>query len=205
MSSDPDRPLHIKIIVSITSVFVVLAGLVAVLLESRRGIGPAGIMGILIAGLVAGLIASATVVKATGSIAGGVVQVLTGAGNISPAPSFSYQEALVMQGKPDAAVESFRDHLLQHPADQEARLALATLLAGAANNSAEAEREFLAVRTGRMTNAQEFRASQALIDLYAATEQRGKYMAELARFAERYRGTPAGDGAKRALAELKKA
>ena len=42
MSSDPDRPIHIKVMVSITSVFVVLAALVAFYLESREGIGPAG-------------------------------------------------------------------------------------------------------------------------------------------------------------------
>ena len=185
-------------------IFMVLAGAVGGFLMARDRIGLGGFVGVIAAGAALGALVGWVVVLLSGAAAGGVVQMLTGAGNLTPAPSFSYQEALVMQGKPAQAVESFRDHLGQHPTDQEARLALAALLAGAANNLAEAEREFLAVRAGKMTDRQEFRASQALIDLYAATGQRGKYMAELARFAERFRGTAPGDGAKRALGELKK-
>jgi hypothetical protein len=122
---------------------------------------------------------------------------------LPPAPSFSYQEALIMQGKYGEATDSFRDHLLQHPSDLEARLALAALLAGPATNPAEAEREFLAVRSGGATARQDLIATEGLIALYASTGQRGRHMAELARFAERFRGTPAGEGAKRALGELK--
>jgi hypothetical protein len=110
-----------------------------------------------------------------------------------------------MQGKQAEAVEAFRTRLRERPADHEVRLALATLLAGPAKDAVAAEREFLAVRGGGATAEQEYRASASLIDLYAATGQRGRHMAELARFAEQFRGTPAGEGAKRALAELKKA
>jgi hypothetical protein len=203
-ANDPDRPLLIKSVIGTMLFFFVLACAAGGFLVARDRIALGGFVGVVVAGAVLGALAGWVVVLVSGVAAGGVVQMLTGAGNLAPATSFSYEEALVMQGKPDEAVDSFRDHLRQHPMDQEARLALAALLAGAANNLAEAEQEFLAVRSGQMTDTQEFRASQALIDLYSATGQRGKYMAELARFAERFRGTPAGEGAKRALGELKK-
>ena len=142
---------------------------------------------------------------AIGAAAGGLIRMVTGAGNLKPAPSFSYQEALVMQGRQGEAAEAYRSHLASHPDDHDARLALAALLAGPMSLPAEAEREYLAVRSGEPGAKHEFVASQSLIDLYASTGQRGKHMAELARFSERYRGTVDGAAAKRVLAELKEA
>src|SRR5262245_26786920 len=142
---------------------------------------------------------------AIGAAAGGLIRMVSGAGNLPPAPSFSYQESLVMQGKHREAADAYRDHLASHPDDHDARLALAALLAGPMTQHADAEREYLAIRSGGASGKQEFIASQALIDLYAATGQRGKHMAELAKFAERYRGTVDGTAAKRVLAELKEA
>jgi hypothetical protein len=42
-----------------------------------------------------------------------------------------------------------------------------------------------------------------LIDLHRATGDRGGLMAELARFADRYRGTAAGEAARRELFGMK--
>jgi hypothetical protein len=168
-------------------------------------IGLGGFLGVLLAGGVLGLITGLAMYGAIGAVAGGVVGMLTGAGNLKPSPSFSYQEALVMQGKHQEAVDAYRAHLTTHPDDHDARLALADLLVGPMALPVEAERELLAVRAGGASEKQEFVAAQALIDLYAATGQRGKQMAELARFAERYRGTVDGAAAKRVLAALKDA
>lgn len=182
-----------------------LALLVAAYLMGKDRIGIAGLLGLVLAGVVVGVLVGLLMHGAIGAAAGGLVTMLSGSGNIRPAASFSLQEALVMQGKHQEAADAYRSHLATNPADHDARLALADLLVGPMALPAEAEREFLAVRAGGASERQEFVAAQALIDLYAATGQRGKHMAELARFAERYRGTVDGAAAKRVLIELKDA
>ena len=47
------------------------------------------------------------------------------------------------------------------------------------------------------------RAANGLIDLYRKKGRRDRLMVELARFANRYRGTPGADAASRLLQELK--
>lgn len=180
-----------------------LALLLGLFLLAKGRIGIAGFLGVLLAGALIGILVGLVMYGAIGATAGGLIKVLTGAGNLPPAPSFSYQESLVMQGRHQDAADAYRDHLMTHPADHDARLALAELFAGALARPADAEHEYLVVRAGGASGKQRFLASQALIDLYASTGQRGKQMAELARFAERYRGTVDGNAARRVLAELK--
>ena len=193
----------VRSVIAPTIAFLVLSLLVGGFLLAQDRIGLAGFLAVLLSGGLLGLLFGLAMYGAIGAAAGGFIRMLTGAGNIPPAASFSYQEALVMQGRPQEAADAYRGHLATHPADQEARLALAALLAGPLALPGDAEREYLAVRSGGAGEKQEFLVSQALIDLYAATGQRGKHMAELARFAERYRGTVDGAAAKRVLAELK--
>jgi hypothetical protein len=202
-SNDPDRPILIKTVVGTALLFLVLAGAAGGYLVAKDRVGLAGFLGVVVTGLVIGALAGWAIVMASGAAAGKLVQTLTGAGNIPPAPSFSYEEALVMQGKYGEAVDAFRARLVEHPTDLEARLALAALLAGPAKNPVEAEREFLLVRGAGPDERQERVSSEGLIDLYFTTGQRGRHMAELARFAERFRGTSAGEAAKRTLLELK--
>jgi hypothetical protein len=52
---------------------------------------------------------------------------------------------------------------------------------------------------------QEMRAANGLIDLYRRTGRRDRLRVELARFADRYGGTAAGDAAAREVSELKNA
>lgn len=134
----------------------------------------------------------------------GWVGMVSGAGNIAPAPSFSAQESLIIRGQFEAAEESFAAHLAAHPADHAARLALAELYRRHLSNPAAAERLYLEIRQGNPTGRQESAAHNQLIDLYRATDQRGKLMTELARYAERYAGTRGGTEARRALDELKR-
>ena len=49
----------------------------------------------------------------------------------------------------------------------------------------------------------QFAVTNALIDLYRRTERRDRLKVELARLADRYRGTAHGDAAARELKELK--
>ncbi len=70
---------------------------------------------------------------------------------------------------------------------------------------AEAELLYQEVRRIRPPPQQEMRAANGLIDLYRRTQRRDRLRVELARFADRYRGTAAGDAAARELTALKAA
>lgn len=200
---DPDFPILLRAIVWPALLLLGLSGVVGGYLAYQDRVGLPGFLGVLLAGALLGVLAGLLIYGTSSAAAGGLVRTLTGAGNLPPAPSFSYQEALIMQGKVGEAVEAFRTHLGTNPADHDARLALAALLAGPAARPGEAEREYLTVRSGGASDRHHFVASQALIDLYAAVGQRGKHMAELARFAAKYRGTTAGAAARRVLSEMK--
>ena len=66
-----------------------------------------------------------------------------------------------------------------------------------------AEALYKEVRARSPAPREEATAANGLIDLYRRTGQRGRLLGELARFAERYRGTAAGDAARRELGTLK--
>lgn len=140
---------------------------------------------------------------ASGVAGRALVHTMTGAGNLPPAPSFSYQESLLMQGKTDEARASYEDHLAAHPKDVNARLALARLWRDQLDDPARAEQLYLEARGLRPSPDQEFAIGNALIDLYRARGERGREMAELARFAQDFAGTEAGVGARNALARMK--
>jgi hypothetical protein len=133
----------------------------------------------------------------------GWVGMVSGAGNIAPAPSFSGQESLIIRGQFAEARDSFLAHLEQHPGDHDARLALAHLYRSHLAEFDAAERLYFEVRQGKPTPRQEASAHNQLIDHYRRTGQRGRLMVELARFAERYASTRAGAEAKRTLEEMK--
>ena len=124
-------------------------------------------------------------------------------GNLPPAPSYSLQESLVARGRLAEAVESYQAHIAEKPGDLDARLALAALLAGPLGDRAAAERLYLEVRALSPAPRHERAIGNALIDLYHATGQRGRELAELARFADRFRGTREGDRARTALIRIK--
>ena len=131
------------------------------------------------------------------------VGMVSAAGNIAPAASFSAQESLIIRGHFREAEASFLAHLAEHPADHEARLALAELYRRHLADPTAAEQLYLQVRQNQPTKKQEATASNQLIDLYRVTGQRGRLMTELARYAQRYSGTRAGAEAKKALSQMK--
>lgn len=138
-----------------------------------------------------------------GGASQGLVQMLYGAGNLPPERQHSSQESLVARGFYREAADAYRAHLLAYPDDNPARIKLASVEYQYLKDPATAERLYLEVRTSKPTPKQEILATNMLIELYRSTGQRGRLMAELARFAERYRGTRAGEDAGRALRELK--
>jgi len=139
----------------------------------------------------------------TSRSARGFAHIVSGAGNISPPPSYPNQDVLIVRGQYAEAAEWFRDHIRIAPEDLEARLRLADLAERHLGGHDEAERLFLEVR--RLSNdARElFRAHNGLIDLYLKAGRKDRLKVELARFADRYRGSPQGEEAARRLRELK--
>ena len=178
---------------------------VIIFLNDKRGIGPWEVVGILVGAVLLGLAVGWLILVFAAATGRGLTQVMTGSGNLAPSPSFSLQESLVIRGRPDEAAQGYRDHLVLHPADLDARLALADLLATHLNDVGVAERLYLEVRGSDPTPIQERTATESLMALYRKTGNAGREMAELARFADRYQGTEAARSARLALSAMKRA
>jgi len=134
-----------------------------------------------------------------------MVKTMFANGDIPPAPTYPRQDVLIVQGKYADAADCFRDHLTIEPGDHEARLQLAHLLEMRLKRYDEAERLYLEIRTAEPAASpfEQMRATNGLIDLYRKLGRTGRLKVELARFVERYQGSPLTAGAARELKELK--
>jgi tetratricopeptide (TPR) repeat protein len=177
--------------------------MVAYYLLAKDRIGIVGAVGVLLVAWVLSAVVTFGVWTMSGVVSRGLVQTMTGAGNLPPAPGFSLQESLVARGKYQEAAEAYLAHLERTPDDPYARLALAGLLREHLGDPAKAERVYLEARARRPPPNIEFSIANSLIDLYHRTGQHGRELAELARFAERFRGTPEGARAREAIARIK--
>ena len=181
----------------------VFAVMVSMFLMDQKKIGLPGAAGVLLIGWVTAGVITALVWTVSGVVSRGVVQAMTAAGNLAPAPSFSLQESLVARGKYQEAVSAYQEHLQRVPGDFHAQLALAALWRDHLGDPGTAERLLLEARRENPPPHIEFAIGNSLIDLYHRTGQRGRELAELARFAASYRGTPEGVRAREALARIK--
>ncbi len=198
-----ERGLLLRLGVLLVGACSVIAAAVAFLLFQRHQVGVAGLVGVALVGPLAGAALTALTWMAAGLARRSLVHGLTAAGNIKRAASFSYQESLVARGRYAEAEESYRAHVAAQPGDLDARLALAALHRDHLEDPVGAERLMLEARHLGPTLAQEFAIGNALIDLYRATRQTGRELAELARFADRFGGTEAGRAAREAIRRLK--
>jgi tetratricopeptide (TPR) repeat protein len=133
----------------------------------------------------------------------GLVKTLYSAGDIPPPRTYPRQDVLIVRGQFREAAEYFRDHLTVEPDDNEARLRLADLLEQHLDDLSGAEQLLLEVRRRNPDRGHAMRTSNGLIDLYRKQGKRDRLMVELARFRDRYPGTPGADAAARVLKELK--
>ena len=124
------------------------------------------------------------------------------AGDIKYQQTYSIQESLIARGRFDEAAESFRTHLLEFPDDIPARLRLATLHLRERSDHAAAETELLAIRRRPHDRGTAMYLANHLVDLYRASGQTGKLMAELTRMMRDWPGTPMADGAGKLLTEV---
>lgn len=141
--------------------------------------------------------------RATSGAATGFVRSLLSAGDIPPPRTYPNQEVLIAQGRYAEAADYFRDHLTIEPEDHAARLLLARLLETRLGDDAGAERLYLEVRNAGLPPREAGAATNGLIDLYRRTGRRDRLKMELARYADRYGGTAAGEAAARELKALK--
>lgn len=144
-----------------------------------------------------------TIYHTTSTTAEALVKNLLAAGDIAPSKSYPRQDVLIARGEYQEAADYFRDHIRVEPEDHEARLRLADLLERHLRDHAGAERLLLEVRRGKPDARAELLAANGLIDLYRKTGRRDRLMVELARFADRYRGSRHAEAAARELKELK--
>jgi tetratricopeptide (TPR) repeat protein len=149
---------------------------------------------------VAGIFAIHRAATATST---GLVKTIFAAGDIPPPRTYPRQDVLIVRGQYAEAADYFRDHIRIEPDDHEARLQLAHLLETRLQGYDEAERLYQEVRRMQPDPRQEMRVGNGLIDLYRRTGRGDRLRVELARFADRYRGTAAGDAAARQLNEFR--
>ncbi len=134
----------------------------------------------------------------------GFVRTVYGAGNLKPEPAHSGCEALVARGFYREAADAFRALLAEHPRDDLARIKLAQLHRQHLAEPDTAEHLLLEVRSHATDPRHEVMAANLLIELYRETGRKDRLMVELARFADRHRGSRAGTEAGRALLDLKR-
>jgi len=143
--------------------------------------------------------------RAVGEVSAFMVKTIFADGDIPPPPTYPRQDVLIVKGKYADAADCFRDHLTIEPGDHEARLQLAHLLEMRLERYDEAERLYLEIRNAEpaASPSEQMRATNGLIDLYRKLGRTGRLKVELARFVERYQGSPLTAGAARELRELK--
>ena len=118
---------------------------------------------------------------------------------------YSYQQALVMQGRLDDALESFEAVIAEQPHAIDARLRAAELYARNKQDHARAAALFREVqRIESVSSGQFILATNRLVDLLSAPmADPGRAMVELRRMIERYPTSRAAEDARAALRRMK--
>src|SRR6185503_1175984 len=118
---------------------------------------------------------------------------------------YSYQQALVMQGKTDEALESFEAVIAEKPDEFDPRVKAAELYARDKRNFVRAAELFReAQRIPAVTAGQFVYVTNRLTDLYTGPlNEPGKALVELRKLIDKYPGSPAAENARDALATLK--
>jgi hypothetical protein len=118
---------------------------------------------------------------------------------------YSYQQALVMQGKVAEALESFEALIVESPESVAARIKAAELYAREGKNPTRAAELFReARRIPAITPRDDVYIANRLVDLFTGPlGTPGRALVELRRLIERYPGTTTAANAREALGRLK--
>lgn len=163
----------------------------------------------MVAGLVVALVAGALVTAVALSLstaAGFTFTRLMVDGATTPyKEQYSYQQALVMQGRLDDALASFEAVIAEKPEAIDPRVKAAELYARDKGNFVRAASLFREVqRITTVTAGEDIYVTNRLVDLLTGPlHDPGRALVELRRLIERYPGTPGAEYARGALADLK--
>lgn len=118
---------------------------------------------------------------------------------------YSYQQALVMKGQIDEALESFEAVIAEKPESIDARIKAAELYVKERQNFARAAQLFREAQRVPAVNAGQFvYVTNRLVDLYTGPlNDPGKGLVELRKLIDRYPGSAAAENAREVLAKLK--
>ncbi len=200
-----ERNQRITAIAKVTGPVVVLMTALAFGLWQMERISGAAALLIIGASPVAGIGLGAVIFGVVSVTASKVGNLISANHDLPPAPSFSQMESLVARGRPDLALQAYQEHLAANPVDLEAHLAVAALWRDQLGDPERAIQGFLAARRLAPDSDREFLISNALIDLYRSTGQSGRELGELARLADRFGDTRAGQAAREAVRRRKAA
>lgn len=163
------------------------------------------ILGALLLPLVLGAMV-AWVAKSLSNAAGASFHHVIAGGDSTPyKEQYSYQQALVMQGRLDEALESFEAVIAEKPESVDARVKAAELYARSKSNHVRASELFREIqRIPTVSPGEDIYATNRLVDLLTGPLQEpGRALVELRRLIERYPSSPAAEHARGALAALK--
>ncbi len=198
-----ERAQFLKLFVKLLGPAYFLLAVGEVLAYGKDWIGPATLVLLLIANVPALLLLSGLWFSVIDTAATGIANTLYAGGNLPTSPAHSGAESLVARGMYREAAGAYSAHLVRHPTDNLARIKLAEIHRQHLREPEVAERLFHEVRRNRPEPKDEFLASNLLMELHRSTGRRDRLMVELARFADRYKGTRAGKDAARTLREMK--
>jgi DNA-binding SARP family transcriptional activator len=153
--------------------------------------------------LIIGGVARLVLAFSTG-VGTGFVRTVYGAGDLAPDPGFSAEEAMIIQGRLEAAETALRQRLADHPEQHEAGLRLGALLIQMGRPD-EAERVYIELRRHQLAPPVAMTLANRLIDLYEKGGRTDRLKVELGRFSGEWKGTGAGESAARRLREIKDA
>jgi hypothetical protein len=139
------------------------------------------------------------------SAAVGATKIYAGGDSTPYEDQFSEEQALVMQEKFGAALDSFEHRIATNPAEPRVRIAAADLYAAHGNNSVRAAELYREVqRLPNVASGHDVYVSNKLADLYLGPLQDpGRALVEFRRLAARYPGTAVAKNATLAIANLK--
>jgi hypothetical protein len=159
----------------------------------------------LVGGVVIG-VAVAKVPVMIGDSAGKGATMLVAGGNTTPyTEQYSYQQALVMQGKLDEALSTYEAIIAEPESTADVRIRAAELYAREAKKPQRAAELFRdVIRHPKCTPGEEVYSTNRLVDLlHGQLGQPGRALVELRRLADRYPNSVIGERALTALRTLK--
>ncbi|MEO8633689.1 MAG: hypothetical protein ABI587_00290 [Gemmatimonadales bacterium] len=198
-----ERAQFLKLFVRLAIPGTVLLAIGEAMALGRGWISPVGFFFLLLLDLPMLYLLALLIFRLIDSSASGFTTMVLAGGNLTPEPAHSGMESLVARGFYPEAAEQFRAHLITAPNDHAARFKLADLYRRHLADPLAAERLYLEVRNGRVSPREEMFAGNMLIELYYETGRQDRQIVELARFAQRWRGTAGGRSAAQALKEMK--